>query len=318
MRLPDEVLLDVLHHLDRETLDSIGITSRQYHAVAWKGMSTVCLRRIRNVYLTYDGVTVAHLLAAKEETKFPGQFNLGLCLRSSCCRFISLQFDWSKGERHLEEVMQDLQENASTIAAREVFFRHEILTRSGLALTKRLVESLAGIRHVDYGTCFRVTFPDVSFEKALRDLEARQETTNRVMDDEISLVFGSFANDSFRWLNGSDPPKQLPFEMLTAPIPVLTERNLTCTQNDRFPVYMRLNGDLPEEFELRIISPYNNPEQDLGNFETVLEQRGYCRIFLIKGTDLKLRQDGDDERDYRDASIYNYSYSEEKYATDDE
>ncbi|KAH7666486.1 hypothetical protein AAVH_43153, partial [Aphelenchoides avenae] len=77
-------------------------------------------------------------------------------------------------------------------------------------------------------------------------------------------------------------------------------------------VEMRLNGDLPEEFELRIISPYNNPEQDLGDFDTVLEQPvGYCRTRVIKGTDLKLRQDGDDERDYRDASIYNYTYSEE-------
>ncbi|KAH7709041.1 hypothetical protein AAVH_23708 [Aphelenchoides avenae] len=82
-------------------------------------------------------------------------------------------------------------------------------------------------------------------------------------------------------------------------------------------VQMRINDELPEAFALRIICPYNNPQQDLGVFQAVLEHPGgWGGTYAVKGTDLKLRHDSDDERDYRDAEIWNYSYSEEKYATD--
>lgn len=140
MRLLDEVLLDILHHLNCETLDSIGITSRQFHAVSWKNMSTFCLRRVRNVYLTYEGVTVVHIATDRTETKFPEQLNVGRCLRSSRSRYVALKFDRNKGKRHFEGIVQGLLENASTTAAREVFFQWAILTPSGFALTTRLME----------------------------------------------------------------------------------------------------------------------------------------------------------------------------------
>lgn len=62
---------------------------------------------------------------------------------------------------------------------------------------------------------------------------------------------------------------------------------------------MRLNGELPEAFELRVLSHHNNPEQELGDFETAPDHAGrFCNDFAVKGTDLKLRQDGDDPRDF--------------------
>lgn len=68
---------------------------------------------------------------------------------------------------------------------------------------------------------------------------------------------------------------------------------------------MRLNDELPESFELRICGPYNNPEQDLGDFEAVPEHPGGWgdATYVVKRTDFKLLQHGDYEHGYRVCDI---------------
>lgn len=146
--LPDEVLLDIFHHLCRWDLDATSLSCNRFQSAITKRMTGVCLRRLRQAKITKTGTfIVTERDPNRLELTRPEE--LPRYMRQTYVGYLGLSFPPLKSAA-FDEVMAGLEENASTIAVYKLYFEEGDFSRLEFGRITALCKSLSSLSHLQF------------------------------------------------------------------------------------------------------------------------------------------------------------------------